>query len=182
MKSSAILKAVYKDCIDRGYVAVGDQLYPPGHPVLSFQIKKSAKKRAKNIAKTGWINDERNIRNKEAKKDMFIKLVETELNLEIWPEFHFSVERAYRFDYAIPVSNLIPRNSGELKIAIECEGGIWAKGNSGHSSGTGIQRDMDKNNLALAQGWVIIRRTPQDLCTMATIELIKSVLINKLNR
>ena len=169
---AGIAKSIFKDCIDRGYVVVGDQLYPPGHPILSLQIKKPAKKRAKNIAKTGWIDDDRNIKNKACSKDLFMNLVHIELGLDVWPEFHFSTERLFRFDYAIPIM----ANSVQLKVAIECEGGIHMRGNSGHSSGTGIQRDMDKNNLALSQGWVIIRRTPQDLCTMATIELIKAVI------
>jgi len=35
---------------------------------------------------------------------------------------------------------------------------------------------MDKNNVANAQDWLIVRRTPTDLCTSETIELIKSVV------
>jgi hypothetical protein len=31
MKSATLLKAVYKDCLERGYVADGNDLYPPGH-------------------------------------------------------------------------------------------------------------------------------------------------------
>jgi very-short-patch-repair endonuclease len=168
MKSSTILKSVYKDCIDRGYVAVGDQLYPPGHPVLSLQIKKPAKKRAKNIAKTGWIDDDRNIRNKEAQKDMFIKLVENELNIEIWPEFYFSVDRLFRLDYAYP----------ELKIGIEVDGGTWSKKRSGHSSGTGLARDREKSTLLATLGWLLIRVTPQELMTLKTIETIKKIIEN----
>jgi len=176
MKSATILKAVYKDCLDRGYVLIGDNLYPPGHAAVLDLVKPKKNKRA-TIHKTGWIDDDRNIKNKAAAADVFIQLVNIELDLEVWPEFFFSAERLYRFDYAIPVLNL--SNSTPLKIAIEQEGGIHMRGNSGHSSGTGIQRDMDKNNLAISQGWVIIRRTPADLCTSQTIQLIKSVIMNK---
>jgi hypothetical protein len=177
MKSATLLKAVYKDCLERGYVADGDMLYPPNHPA-AIAIKERASKRKPRTThvKTGWIDDTRNIKNKE-KRDMFVMLLEKELGVEVWPEFYFSTERLYRFDYAIPLN---PSNSGSLKIAIEQEGGIWAKGNSGHSSGTGIQRDMDKNNLAIAQGWVIIRRTPDQMMTSETIELIRSVIDQKL--
>lgn len=172
MKSASILKAVYKDCLDRGYVLVGDHLLPPAVAAARGLDKPVKKPRAKYQNKTGWIDDDRNIKNKAGVADIFMRLVKIELGLDVWPEFYFSTERLYRFDYAIPIT----RDSGELKIAIEQEGGIWAKGNSGHSSGTGIQRDMDKNNLALSQGWVIIRRTPDQMCTSETIELIKSVI------
>ena len=174
MKSASILKAVYKDCLDRGYVLVGDQLYPPTHQAALNIMEVRSKKKPRVITrKTGWIDDDRNIKNKAGAIEPFMRLVQMELGLEVWPEFYFSTERLYRFDYAIPLN---PSNSTPLKIAIEQEGGIHMGGKSGHSSGTGIQRDMDKNNLALANGWVIIRRTPTDLCTIETIELIKSVI------
>ncbi|TDQ12193.1 hypothetical protein [Pedobacter metabolipauper] len=173
MKSSTILKAVYKDCLERGYVLNGDQLLPPNHPEAIRILNNKSKRRKRVIThKTGWVDDDRNIKNKDTAADMFMKLVKIELGLDVWPEFFFSTDRLYRFDYVVPVDV----HGKVLKIAIEQEGGIWAKGNSGHSSGTGIQRDMDKNNLAIAQGWVIIRRTPTDLCTMETINLIKSII------
>lgn len=103
---------------------------------------------------------------------MFAMLVKIELGLEVWPEFFFSIESLYRFDNAIPVA----MDGKVLKIAIKQEVSIHMKGKSWHSSGTGIQRFMDKNNLALANGWVINRRTPADLCTSETINLIKAMM------
>lgn len=82
-----------------------------------------------------------------------------------WSYF-ISTERLCRFDYALPV----------YKIAIEREGGIWAKGKIDYSYAIGIQRDMEKSNLAQSLGWVIIRRTPSELCTSKTLKLIKSVI------
>ncbi|KEQ31210.1 hypothetical protein N180_02885 [Pedobacter antarcticus 4BY] len=173
MKSSAILKAVYKDCLDRGYILHGDLLLPPNHPdALKLLAVKPKKKKRVITRKTGWIDDERNIRNKANQRDAFMMFVEQQLHVEVWPEFYFSTERLYRFDYAIPILS----NSTPLKLAIEQEGGIWAKGNSGHSSGTGISRDMEKSNLAQSQGWVVIRRTPDQMITSETIELIKSLI------
>jgi hypothetical protein len=174
MKSAAILKSVYKDCLNRDYVEIADQLYPPNHPIaIAYLQNKSVKKSRSVHIKTGWIDDTRNIKNKSGQKDMFMMLLEKE-GLDVWPEFFFSTERLYRFDYAIPVLN--STNSTMLKIAIECDGGTWSKGKSGHSSGTGLERDRNKNNLALANGWVIIRRTPDQMCTSETIELIKNVI------
>lgn len=156
--------ALIKDVKSRGYVEVNGVLYPPNSEhALSMPIK--AKKRSKTI-KTGWIDDSRNIKNKEIYKDPFIQLVKQELGIEVWPEFYFSTERQFRIDYAIP----------EFMIAIEQEGGIWMKGNSGHSSGTGIARDMEKNNLLVEKGWRLIRRQPSEMLTMATLDIIKKAL------
>ncbi|WP_345213819.1 hypothetical protein [Mucilaginibacter gynuensis] len=182
-------KAIYQDCKKRGYVEKDNVLYPPGHPEIPALAKPEGRSGTKHV-KTGWVDDTRNIANKEKQKDIFITLVKQLLGLEVWPEFYFSTERGYRFDYAIPVckenlltgvkssnsTTLINPNSVQLKIAIEVEGGIWAKGNSGHSSGTGIKRDMDKSSLANVNGWTLIRRVPDELCTMETIELIKKAI------
>jgi hypothetical protein len=165
----ALAKAIYKDCIERGYILHGDQLLPPAQ-AAALGLDKPVKKKKRVITlKTGWIDDERNIKNKAGQRDMFMMYLEKELQLDVWPEFFFSTERLFRFDYAIP----------EYKIAIEQEGGIWAKGNSGHSSGTGISRDMEKSNLAQANGWVVIRRTPDQMITSETIELIRSIIKQK---
>lgn len=156
--------AVIKDVRSRGYVEVDGVLYPPNsEQALSMSAKRM--KRSKTI-KTGWIDDSRNIKNKEKYKDPFIQLIKQELGIEVWPEFYFSTERLFRIDYAIP----------EYKIAIEQEGGIWMKGNSGHSSGTGIARDMEKNNLLVEKGWRLIRRQPSEMLTMETLDIIKKWL------
>ena len=155
--------ALIKDVKSRGYVEVNGVLYPPdSEQALSMPVKQ--KKRSKTI-KTGWIDDSRNIKNKEKYKDPFIQLVKQELGIEVWPEFYFSTERLFRIDYAIP----------EYKIAIEQEGGIWMKGNSGHSSGTGIARDMEKNNLLVEKGWRLIRRQPNEMLSLITVELITAM-------
>ncbi|MDQ7949530.1 MAG: hypothetical protein REI93_11835, partial [Pedobacter sp.] len=101
--------------------------------------------------------------------DMFIMLAEKELGQEVWPEFFFSTDRNYRLDYAIP----------SFKIGIEQNGGIWSKGKSGHSSGTGIKRDMDKSALAASLGWTIISRTPDQMMQLDTFNLIRSAISNK---
>lgn len=156
--------ALIKEVKTRGYVEVNGVLYPP-NSVQALSIPPKAKKRSKTI-KTGWIDDSRNIKNKEKYKDPFIQLVKQELGIEVWPEFYFSTDRLFRIDYAIPEHN----------IAIEQEGGIWMKGKSGHSSGTGIARDMEKNNLLVEKEWRLIRRQPSKMLTIETINLIKNML------
>ena len=121
--------------------------------------------------KTAWIDDYRNLRNKEIQNDMFTQFIKQELGLTVWPEFYFSTERQYRLDYAIPVDV----DGRLIKLGIEVDGGIWCKGNSGHSSGKGIKRDMDKNNLLQSLGWRLIRRQPSELLTTESLELIKNI-------
>lgn len=50
------------------------------------------------------------------------------------------------------------------------------KGNSGHSSGTGIARDMEKNNLLVSKGWRLIRRQPCEMLTIETLLFVKELL------
>jgi hypothetical protein len=165
-------KKIYDECKRRGWVENNNTLHHPNSKqaeLLAISTGSKSKSKRKSIeCKTGWIDDTRNIRNKQKKVDVFIRLVEVELGVEVWPEFFFLIDREYRFDYAIPV----------FKIAVEVEGGIWAKGNSGHSSGKGILRDMDKGTLANVSGWTLIRRTPAHLRTNETLELIKKAMIN----
>ena len=157
--------ALIKDIKSRGYVEVNGVLYPPNSSkALSMPVK--PKKRSKTL-KTGDIHDTRNIKNKEKYNDPFIQLVKQELGIELWPEFYFCTERQFRIDYAIPAH----------KIAIEQEGGIYMKGNSGHSSGTGIARDMEKNNLLVSKGWRLIRRQPYEMLTVDTINILNDIFM-----
>lgn len=167
MKPS-LSKAILKDCIGRGYVEHNNVWYPPAQAAL-LNIEKPKKKKRVITLKTGDVDDSRNIRNKAAQKDMFIKLIEQVLSLEVWPEFYFSTDREFRFDYALP----------GYKIAIEQNGGIWSKGNSGHSSGKGIQRDMDKTALAGSLGWTVISRSPEQMLTEETLNFIRNAIKNK---
>lgn len=41
----------------------------------------------------------------------------------------------------------------DKRVLVELNGGVWAKGASGHSSGTGIQRDYEKAALCQLQGF-----------------------------
>jgi hypothetical protein len=170
-------KAILQDCLKRGWVRKGDKIYTPSQAAAIVPANVRKVRIVHN--KTGWIDDTRNIANKEKHADAFVTLVRQEVKLEAWPEFHFLLkpDPDYRFDYAIPITP----NSGYLKIAIEVEGGIWAKGNSGHSSGTGIMRDMKKASLAGVNGWILIRRTPGELLTMETIHLIQKAIENRKN-
>ncbi|MBE8712535.1 hypothetical protein [Sphingobacterium hungaricum] len=157
-------KSIVKEIIDKGFIRIGDRFFHPSTAEAKSRL--TPKKKRSKINRTGDINDTRNIRNKENHQDAFIRLIKLELDLEVWPEFYFCTERQFRIDYAIP----------ELKIAIEQEGGIWMKGNSGHSSGSGIARDMEKNNLLVEKGWRLIRRQPNEMLSISTLCVIRKAL------
>jgi hypothetical protein len=51
------------------------------------------------------------------------------------------------------------------RLTVEVQGGVWARGNSGHTSGKGITRDATKANLAALEGY---------RCLFFTGDMIKS--------
>jgi very-short-patch-repair endonuclease len=63
-------------------------------------------------------------------------------------------------------------------VALEVEGGLWIAG--GHARGSGVKRDMEKQNYAAMLGWRILRIEPKDLCMMPTVEMIKQAITFKL--
>ena len=69
--------------------------------------------------------------------------------------------RRYVYDFCIPCADVL----------IEVNGGTFAKGNSGHSSGTGIARDADKVNQAQIYGYDIFVLTVDKLTTEYITEI-----------
>jgi hypothetical protein len=70
-------------------------------------------------------------------------------------EYKFSPDRDFRSDFAIT----------GIKVLIEYEGGIFmARG--GHNSPKGIQRDIDKYQLAQQLGYRVIRVTAKTYTTV----------------
>jgi very-short-patch-repair endonuclease len=84
-------------------------------------------------------------------------------------ELKFNEDRKWRFDFYYE----------NPKIAIEYEGGIFDKGASGHSSVSGIMRDIEKYNEAALAGWTVIRVTAQSVASGAAIRYIKKALEKK---
>lgn len=80
------------------------------------------------------------------------------------PEYRFNNERRWRFDYAWP----------DAGIALEVEGGVWSRGR--HTRGAGFLKDCEKYNDAAVRGWIVIRVTPDTLCTPETIALLKRAM------
>ncbi len=72
--------------------------------------------------------------------------------------------RKFALDYAWP----------EAKLGVEVEGGVWSGGS--HGRGSGILRDMEKQNIAVVLGWRILRFTPSHLVYPDTVALIQRAL------
>jgi len=79
-------------------------------------------------------------------------------------EYRFDPVRKWRFDFAWP----------DQKVAVELDGGIWTKG--GHSTGSGIMRDMEKSNAAQLDGWLVLRFSDKHLEDGSAIEQTKRAL------
>jgi len=72
--------------------------------------------------------------------------------------------RKFALDYAWP----------DAKLGVEVEGGVWSRG--AHGRGSGILRDMEKQNVAVVLGWRILRFTPSHLVQPETVALIQQAL------
>lgn len=98
------------------------------------------------------------------KTDFFTLLCKSDLKMECVKEYKFHETRKWRFDYAIPAH----------KIAIEVEGGVWTGGR--HISPKGFLGDMEKYNTATIMGWRVLRTIPDELCTNATLNMIRETI------
>ncbi|HEX8575784.1 MAG TPA: hypothetical protein VF677_05780 [Flavobacterium sp.] len=102
-------------------------------------------------ARTGKISVEKNT------IELFLKQFQQQGIIESYTmEYRFDEFRKFRFDYAIP----------SVMIAIEYEGIMSSK--SRHTTVGGYSKDIEKYNLAVTQGWKVLRYTAmnyQDLYT-----------------
>jgi very-short-patch-repair endonuclease len=124
---------------------------------MSNWFKSSSKNRASRAAKVAAATN-------NDSSDLFTIYCQSLLGREPVREFRFHPSRKWRFDYAFP----------DCKVAIECDGGVWTGGR--HNRPQGYIRDMEKFNAAAELGWVVLKFTPQQLMTSATIETIRSTI------
>lgn len=91
-------------------------------------------------------------------------------NIKYVTEYRFREDRRFRFDIAIPESN----------IAIEFDGGIWTGGR--HTRAKGFHNDRKKSNLAVQHGWKLLYYTTTDTKKLnwefKTAEEIKDLIKN----
>lgn len=90
------------------------------------------------------------------------------------PEVRFCEGRRWRFDYGF-VPPLMPgQPDAHRHVAVEVEGAVWTQGR--HTRPAGFLKDVEKYNEAAIRGWVVLRVTPKQLATTATIALIRRAL------
>ncbi len=95
----------------------------------------------------------------------FLQLVRSNGIADPTPEFQFAApERKFALDYAWP----------DVKVGVECEGGVWTKG--AHGRGSGIMRDMEKSNLWTVMGWRVLRLTPSQLVQPDSLAMLAQLL------
>lgn len=81
-------------------------------------------------------------------------------------EYLFHPTRRWRFDYAWP----------DALVALEVEGGAFARERGRHTRGVGFVKDMEKYNTAVLMGWRILRVTPEQLCTTETVAMVAAAV------
>lgn len=79
-------------------------------------------------------------------------------------EFKAIEDRRFRWDRAWPGN----------RVLVEVQGAVWVKG--GHSTGAGITRDAEKNNLAILAGWKPLIVTADHIKSGKALEWIKQAL------
>jgi len=95
------------------------------------------------------------------------------------PEVKFCETRRWRWDYCwwtywqdvVSTPGDVFRRPG---LALEVQGGIWSRGR--HATGAGIKGDMEKFSEGAALGWRLLLVEPKDLCSPATMDLIRRAL------
>ena len=80
-------------------------------------------------------------------------------------QFRWHPTRRYRADFCYAPERLL----------IEVDGGIWlAKG--GHTTGTGYQRDRERDCEAVALGYTVLRVTPDMVKSGAALRYVETTL------
>lgn len=103
------------------------------------------------------------------KSDFFTLLCRSDLKVECVKEHKFHPTRRWRFDYAIPAH----------KIAVEVDGGVWIQGR--HTRPQGYLNDLEKFNAAASMGWVVLKFTPDTICTTSTLNILRETINNRIN-
>jgi len=103
----------------------------------------------------GGAGEEGNVKQNEANILLEKHLLEIGLTFE--REYRFHPTRKWRADYRL-LNVLL---NGQM-VLIEIEGGFY-RGVGGHNSINGLQRDIDKNNHALACGYLPFRFSTADV-------------------
>lgn len=87
--------------------------------------------------------------------------------LDLWMQHKFDEKRKFLLDFADP----------RTRVGVEVQGGIWMR-HGAHNTGRAIQRDCEKQFLALKQGWVIFWLT-EDMIDSEHLSVIANTIIER---
>lgn len=99
-----------------------------------------------------------------ATSDIFTVFMCNRVGMACVKEYRFHPTRLWRFDYAFPA----------LKIAIECDGGVFTNGR--HVRPQGYINDMEKFNNAAMLGWLVLKFTPEQMLTQSAVEQVRETI------
>lgn len=104
------------------------------------------------------------------------------IGLKMEPEFKFLESRQFKADWRVHYGMWEGKRPKKIThfmksaVLVEYEGGIYSSGKRGHSSISGIQRDIEKGNLAQIAGWTVIRVTPKHVVSGEAVKWIMDAL------
>ena len=90
-----------------------------------------------------------------------------DLGVPYWPssaDHDYRRGRAFRFDFAWP----------DRKLAVEVDGGTFTGGR--HVRGAGYERDVEKQNLAVTQGWRVLHFTQRQVTSGYALNVVEQAL------
>ena len=82
-------------------------------------------------------------------------------------EYRFKPPRRYRADFAFP----------ERKLLVEIEGGVYSNGR--HVRGKGYSQDCEKYNLAVIDGWDVLRFTSEMVDDGSALTTLENYFISR---
>ena len=85
-------------------------------------------------------------------------------------EYKFHPTRKWRLDFAFI----------ERKIAIEIEGGTYARGKSRHTTGAGYGADCVKYNELILLGWVLLRGDSKMVRDCSLLSFVERAMARKI--
>jgi hypothetical protein len=88
-------------------------------------------------------------------------------------EFRFNDVRRWRFDFAWP-NTVLPRYPGGWRLAVEVEGGRYARGR--HVRPEGFHNDCEKYAEAMLQKFLVLRFTDNHVLSGRAARLIEETL------
>lgn len=89
------------------------------------------------------------------------------VGIQVEREYFFHPSRKWRSDWIVKGT----------KVLVEFEGGLFKKRAAGHSSVTGILRDLEKYNEATLLGFIVIRIAPNHVRSGEALQWVERAIV-----